>query len=87
MGNSGCLMIDIGLVIDSEVKVNIECYIQMMCVKGCLVFQVVCENNDDVQEWQIGMFVMFMFIELENFVELEKEVFGFVLYVVCYNCN
>lgn len=51
MGNLGCLIIDIGLVIDSEVKVNIECYIQIMCSKGCLVFQVVWENSEDVCEW------------------------------------
>lgn len=87
MGNLGCLIIDIGLVIDVEVKENIECYIQVMCVKGCIVYQVVCENSEDVCEWCYGIFVLLMFIEFDSFDELKKEVFGLVLYVVCYNCN
>ncbi|SUG99347.1 trifunctional transcriptional regulator/proline dehydrogenase/pyrroline-5-carboxylate dehydrogenase [Salmonella enterica subsp. enterica] len=39
------------------------------------------------QEWQTGTFVMPTLIELENFAELEKEVFGPVLHVVRYNRN
>lgn len=51
MGNSGRLIIDIGLVIDSEAKVNIERYIQIMRSKGRSVFQAVRENSEDVREW------------------------------------
>ncbi|MDI5819135.1 hypothetical protein MJI95_08410, partial [Salmonella enterica subsp. enterica serovar Kentucky] len=36
---------------------------------------------------QTGTFVMPTLIELENFAELEKEVFGPVLHVVRYNRN
>ncbi|MDI4751639.1 hypothetical protein MJL81_30030, partial [Salmonella enterica subsp. enterica serovar Anatum] len=42
--------------------------------------QAARENSDDAQEWQTGTFVMPTLIELENFAELEKEVFGPVLH-------
>ncbi|ECF9707992.1 L-glutamate gamma-semialdehyde dehydrogenase, partial [Salmonella enterica] len=87
MGNPGRLTTDIGPVIDSEAKANIERHIQTMRAKGRPVFQAARENNDDAQEWQTGTFVMPTLIELENFAELEKEVFGPVLHVVRYNRN
>ncbi|EGK0716570.1 trifunctional transcriptional regulator/proline dehydrogenase/L-glutamate gamma-semialdehyde dehydrogenase [Salmonella enterica] len=87
MGNPGRLTTDIGPVIDSEAKANIERHIQTMRAKGRPVFQAARENSDDVQEWQTGTFVMPTLIELENFAELEKEVFGPVLHVVRYNRN
>ncbi|EDW9225270.1 L-glutamate gamma-semialdehyde dehydrogenase, partial [Salmonella enterica subsp. enterica serovar Javiana] len=87
MGNPGRLTTDIGPVIDSEAKANIERHIQTMRAKGRPVFQAARENNDDAQEWQTGTFVMPTLIELENLAELEKEVFGPVLHVVRYNRN
>ncbi|EDO3116600.1 aldehyde dehydrogenase family protein, partial [Salmonella enterica subsp. enterica serovar Enteritidis] len=87
MGNPGRLTTDIGPVIDSEAKANIERHIQTMRAKGRPVFQAARENSDDAQEWQTGTFVMPTLIELENFAELEKEVFGPVLHVVRYNRN
>ncbi|EMF3450243.1 trifunctional transcriptional regulator/proline dehydrogenase/L-glutamate gamma-semialdehyde dehydrogenase [Salmonella enterica] len=87
MGNPGRLTTDIGPVIDSEAKANIERHIQTMRAKGRPVFQAARENSDDAQEWQTGTFVMPTLIELENLAELEKEVFGPVLHVVRYNRN
>lgn len=55
--------------------------------KAARFFQAARENSDDAQEWQTGTFVMPTLIELENFAELEKEVFGPVLHVVRYNRN
>lgn len=34
-----------------------------------------------------GMFVLLMLIEIGSIDELKCEVFGFVLYVVCYCCS
>nr|CAA55136.1 proline dehydrogenase [Escherichia coli K-12] len=87
VGESGRLTTDIGPVIDSEAKANIERHIQTMRAKGRPVSQAARENSDDAQEWQTGTFVMPTLIELENFAELEKEVFGPVLHVVRYNRN
>lgn len=58
MGNPGRLTTDIGPVIDSEAKVNIERHIQTMRSKGRPVFQAVREENgEDAREWQSGTFV------------------------------
>ncbi|WP_348225899.1 aldehyde dehydrogenase family protein, partial [Salmonella enterica] len=51
MGNPGRLTADIGPVIDSEAKANIERHIQTMRAKGRPVFQAARENSDDAQEW------------------------------------
>lgn len=87
MGNPGRLTTDIGPVIDSEAKANIERHIQTMRSKGRPVFQAVRENSEDAREWQSGTFVAPTLIELDNFAELQKEVFGPVLHVVRYNRN
>ncbi|EFE5288549.1 bifunctional proline dehydrogenase/L-glutamate gamma-semialdehyde dehydrogenase PutA [Escherichia coli] len=87
MGNPGRLTTDIGPVIDSEAKANIERHIQTMRSKGRPVFQAVRENSEDAREWQSGTFVAPTLIELDDFAELQKEVFGPVLHVVRYNRN
>lgn len=87
MGNPGRLTTDIGPVIDSEAKANIERHIQTMRSKGRQVFQAVRENSEDAREWQSGTFVAPTLIELDDFAELQKEVFGPVLHVVRYNRN
>ncbi|WP_353747931.1 aldehyde dehydrogenase family protein, partial [Shigella sp. FJ200801] len=45
------------------------------------------ENSEDAREWQSGTFVAPTLIELDDFAELHKEVFGPVLHVVRYNRN
>ncbi|UQQ17671.1 hypothetical protein MYA98_26835 [Salmonella sp. WGH-01] len=75
-GESSRLTTDIGPVIDSEAKANIERHIQTMRAKGRPVFRAARENSDDAQEWQTGTFVMPTLIELENFAELEKRSSG-----------
>lgn len=87
MGNPSRLTTDIRSVIDSKAKANIERHIQMMRAKGCQVFQATRENSDDAQEWKTGTFVIPTIIELENFTELEKKIFGSVLHIVRYNRN
>jgi len=87
MGNPGRLTTDIGPVIDSEAKENIEKHIQTLRGKGRKVFQAARENSVDAKEWQSGTFVAPTLIELESFDEMQKEVFGPVLHVVRYNRN
>ncbi|XTZ36976.1 trifunctional transcriptional regulator/proline dehydrogenase/L-glutamate gamma-semialdehyde dehydrogenase [Salmonella enterica] len=87
MGNPGRLTTDIGPVIDSEAKENINKHIQDMRAKGRTVFQAVRENSEDAREWQTGTFIPPTLIELESFNELKKEIFGPVLHVVRYNRN
>ncbi|WP_044177764.1 trifunctional transcriptional regulator/proline dehydrogenase/L-glutamate gamma-semialdehyde dehydrogenase [Phytobacter massiliensis] len=84
MGNPGRLTTDIGPVIDSEAKENIEKHIQAMRAKGRPVFQAAHENSLDAREWRTGTFVPPTLIELESFDELQKEIFGPVLHVVRY---
>lgn len=74
-------------MIDSEAKANIERHIQTMRSKGRQVFRAVRENSEDAREWQSGTFVAPTLIELDDFAELQKEVFGPVLHVVRYNRN
>nr|WP_318382094.1 trifunctional transcriptional regulator/proline dehydrogenase/L-glutamate gamma-semialdehyde dehydrogenase [uncultured Enterobacter sp.] len=87
MGNPGRLSTDIGPVIDAEAKATIDAHIQAMRAKGRNVFQAVREHRDDAREWQSGTFVPPTLIELEQFDELSKEVFGPVLHVVRYSRN
>ncbi|SUG01333.1 trifunctional transcriptional regulator/proline dehydrogenase/pyrroline-5-carboxylate dehydrogenase [Salmonella enterica subsp. enterica serovar Hartford] len=61
--------------------------ISRQCAPKAAGFPGARENSDDAQEWQTGTFVMPTLIELENFAELGKEVFGPVLHVVRYNRN
>ena len=67
MGNPGRLTTDIGPVIDSEAKANIERHIQTMRSKGRPVFRAVRENSEDAREWQSGTFVAPTLIELDDF--------------------
>ncbi|ECI9603860.1 trifunctional transcriptional regulator/proline dehydrogenase/L-glutamate gamma-semialdehyde dehydrogenase [Salmonella enterica] len=87
MGNPWRLSTDIGPVIDNEAKSSIERHIQAMRAKGRPVFQATLANDDDMPEWQTGTFVVPTLIELENFDELQKEIFGPVLHVVRYSRN
>ena len=87
MGNPGRLTTDIGPVIDTEAKENIDKHIQAMRAKGRKIFQAARENAQDMKEWQSGTFVAPTLIELESFDEMQKEVFGPVLHVVRYNRN
>ncbi|STJ59864.1 trifunctional transcriptional regulator/proline dehydrogenase/pyrroline-5-carboxylate dehydrogenase [Escherichia coli] len=73
MGNPGRLTTDIGPVIDSEAKANIERHIQTMRSKGRPVFQAVRENSEDAREWQSGTFVAPTLIELDDFAEFAKR--------------
>lgn len=73
MGNPGRLTTDIGPVIDSEAKANIERHIQTMRSKGRPVFRAVRENSEDAREWQSGTFVAPTLIELDDFAELQKR--------------
>ncbi|WP_437889598.1 trifunctional transcriptional regulator/proline dehydrogenase/L-glutamate gamma-semialdehyde dehydrogenase [Phytobacter sp. V91] len=87
MGNPGRLTTDIGPVIDSEAKDNIEKHIAAMRAKGRSVFQAVQENSIDAREWHTGTFVPPTLIELKSIDELQKEIFGPVLHVVRYSRN
>ncbi|WP_228075389.1 trifunctional transcriptional regulator/proline dehydrogenase/L-glutamate gamma-semialdehyde dehydrogenase [Providencia alcalifaciens] len=82
MGNPEHISTDIGPVIDSEAKENIEQHIQQMRSKGKKVFQAVFTNSQDQQEQAEGTYVKPTLIELDNIGELKKEIFGPVLHVV-----
>ncbi len=84
MGNPGRLTTDIGPVIDTDARDNIERHIQTLRAKGRSVFQAAMENSLDARDWQNGTFVAPTLIELESFDELKREVFGPVLHVVRY---
>ncbi|EMN4129610.1 MULTISPECIES: trifunctional transcriptional regulator/proline dehydrogenase/L-glutamate gamma-semialdehyde dehydrogenase [Providencia] len=84
MGNPEHLYTDIGPVIDSEAKENIEQHIQQMRSKGKEVFQAVFNHNEDLHEQSEGTYVKPTLIELDNVSELKKEIFGPVLHVVRY---
>ncbi|CBJ81124.1 multifunctional: transcriptional repressor of proline utilization; proline dehydrogenase; pyrroline-5-carboxylate dehydrogenase [Xenorhabdus bovienii str. Jollieti] len=87
IANPEHLSTDIGPVIDAEAKAGIERHIQTMRTKGRPVYQAVHKNEADSQESSQGTFVKPTLIELENFDELKKEVFGPVLHVVRFNRN
>lgn len=82
MGNPEHIFTDIGPVIDSEAKENIEQHIQQMRSKGKMVFQAAFDNSQDQQEQAEGTYVKPTLIELDNIGELKKEIFGPVLHVV-----
>ncbi|GAA3894087.1 trifunctional transcriptional regulator/proline dehydrogenase/L-glutamate gamma-semialdehyde dehydrogenase [Gibbsiella dentisursi] len=82
MGNPERLSTDIGPVIDTEAKANIENHIQAMRAKGRSVYQAARGNAQEESEWARGTFVKPTLIELESFSELQKEIFGPVLHVV-----
>ncbi|WP_342222003.1 trifunctional transcriptional regulator/proline dehydrogenase/L-glutamate gamma-semialdehyde dehydrogenase [Candidatus Fukatsuia endosymbiont of Tuberolachnus salignus] len=82
MGNPERLSTDIGPVITRVAKEDIESHIQAMRIKGRKVYQAARPNACDEREWQRGTFIRPTLIELENFEELQKEVFGPVLHVV-----
>ncbi|WP_029093578.1 trifunctional transcriptional regulator/proline dehydrogenase/L-glutamate gamma-semialdehyde dehydrogenase [Budvicia aquatica] len=84
MGNPDRLSTDIGPVIDSEAKANIEQHIQVMRAKGHPVYQAVFYPEADESVWSKGTFVKPTLIELDSIDELTKEVFGPVLHVVRY---
>ncbi|QAX81556.1 trifunctional transcriptional regulator/proline dehydrogenase/L-glutamate gamma-semialdehyde dehydrogenase [Candidatus Pseudomonas adelgestsugas] len=81
LGNPEHLSVDIGPVIDAEAKTNIEKYIQAMRDKGRTVYQMAIADSEEIK---CGTFVMPTLIELENFAELQREIFGPVLHVVRY---
>lgn len=64
---------DIGPVIDSEAKENIEQHIQQMRSKGKEVFQAVFNHNEDLHEQSEGTYVKPTLIELDNVSELKKK--------------
>ncbi|MFG0379447.1 trifunctional transcriptional regulator/proline dehydrogenase/L-glutamate gamma-semialdehyde dehydrogenase [Pseudomonas sp. zbq_18] len=72
---------DIGPVIDSEAKDNIDNHIAKLREKGRKVFQ--CARYE-VDELKRGTFVVPTLIELDSFDELKREIFGPVLHVVRY---
>ncbi|MTC43136.1 trifunctional transcriptional regulator/proline dehydrogenase/L-glutamate gamma-semialdehyde dehydrogenase [Providencia sp. wls1921] len=82
MGNPEHISTDIGPVIDSEAKENIDQHIQQMRSKGKIVFQAVYADSQDQQEQAEGTYVKPTLIELDNIGELKKEIFGPVLHVV-----
>ncbi|CNJ59513.1 trifunctional transcriptional regulator/proline dehydrogenase/L-glutamate gamma-semialdehyde dehydrogenase [Yersinia aldovae] len=82
MGNPERLSTDIGPVIDADAKAGIERHIQAMRAKGRKVYQAARANGLDEKEWQRGTFIKPTLIELDNFDELQKEIFGPVLHVV-----
>jgi len=82
MGNPERLSTDIGPVITHIAKEDIESHIKAMRIKGCRIHQAVRSNACDEKEWQRGTFIMPTLIELENFEDLKKEVFGPVLHIV-----
>lgn len=82
MGNPEHISTDIGPVIDSEAKENIDQHIQQMRSKGKNVFQAVFADSQDQQEQAEGTYVKPTLIELDNIGELKKEIFGPVLHVV-----
>lgn len=84
MGNPERLVTDIGPVIDAEAKENIEHHIETMRAKGRPIYQATFADETESKNWSKGTFVKPTLIELENFAELEKEIFGPVLHVVRY---
>ncbi|MGH8821944.1 MAG: L-glutamate gamma-semialdehyde dehydrogenase, partial [Rhodoferax sp.] len=81
LGNPERLAVDVGPVIDTEARANIEQHIQALQGKGRDVFQ---NSRNDPAELAHGDFVPPTLIELEGFDELKREVFGPVLHVVRY---
>lgn len=79
VGNLGLLFIDVGLVIDVDVLQILQEYVVCMEKDVCLI--VVVMFSDDVV---YGIFFVLCVYELKNFDQLYKEIFGLVLYVICW---
>jgi RHH-type proline utilization regulon transcriptional repressor/proline dehydrogenase/delta 1-pyrroline-5-carboxylate dehydrogenase len=77
IGNPDRLSIDVGPVIDTEAKRNIDSHIEAMRAKGHAVYQL--PLGDAARQ---GTFVPPTLIELDSLGELQREVFGPVLHVV-----
>ncbi len=85
MGNPGRLTTDIGPVIDTQSKPILSA--RSRDARQQRLSRFAAENSEDAGEWQSGTFVAPTLIELDDFAELQKEVFGPVLHVVRYNRN
>ncbi|GGJ96136.1 trifunctional transcriptional regulator/proline dehydrogenase/L-glutamate gamma-semialdehyde dehydrogenase [Pseudomonas matsuisoli] len=79
LGNPEHLAVDIGPVIDAEAQANIEAHIKGLRDKGRTVHQLSRVSKAEVGR---GTFVVPTLIELDNFDDLKREVFGPVLHVV-----
>lgn len=75
-GNLWYLFSDIGLVIDQVVFDIIDVYVVIVEVEGCLFYCLLV--------FEIGLFVVLMLIKIDSIYDLQKEVFGFILYVVIF---
>lgn len=81
LGNPQRLQVDIGPVIDTDARDNIEQYIQAMRDKGHKVSRLALADGDECTQ---GSFVIPALIELESFDEVRREIFGPVLHLVRY---
>ncbi|QLC74682.1 trifunctional transcriptional regulator/proline dehydrogenase/L-glutamate gamma-semialdehyde dehydrogenase [Pseudomonas sp. LPB0260] len=81
VGSPERLNTDIGPVIDSEAKANIDNHIAALREKGRKVFQCARADGEEIKR---GTFVVPTLIELDSFNELKREIFGPVLHVVRY---
>ncbi len=79
VGNPTLLATDVGPVIDSEAKANIDRHIQESRAKGCRVHQVAGHNEEPLHN---GTFVLPTLIEIGSISQLQREVFGPVLHFV-----
>jgi RHH-type transcriptional regulator, proline utilization regulon repressor / proline dehydrogenase / delta 1-pyrroline-5-carboxylate dehydrogenase len=82
VGNPAILKTDIGPVIDAEAKSNIEAHIEKMRHKNYPVHQLMYEH--ELNSLSYGTFIPPTLIELPHLDDLEREVFGPVLHVICY---
>ena len=81
VGNPDTLATDVGPVIDAEAKSILERHIQEMQKKGRRVFQAGRHHPGAIER---GTFVLPTLIEIEDFQDLQREVFGPVLHVLRY---
>ena len=81
MGNPQRLAVDVGPVIDSEARENIERHLQTMRDKGRRVHRMARVDESEIAH---GTFVTPALIELERLDELQQEIFGPVLHVLRY---
>ncbi len=82
VGNPALLATDIGPVIDTEAKENIEKHIEHMRSKGYPVHQLM--HNSCIESLKQGTFICPTVIELPNLDDLQREVFGPVLHIIRY---
>lgn len=78
VGDPAALKTDIGPVINPAAKNMIEQHIVAMASQGHKIYQLELKNKDDLD----GYFVAPTIIELNNFSQLKKEIFGPVLHIV-----